>query len=420
MRDHRRGNGPALILLMAAFLGTALLGAGTALAAQEPARTAGLRCRVMVEFLGPSGPASQLFADSLDSTLIQSSSVLSIARTVPGEDSLALRAERDACSVALQVSLELGAESSSLGWKVYLPPREEPVAQGRVEKELPGARGLATTFWQEPLSALEAAIAEAEIPSSYVTIVGAPGTKIHGIGPEIVLPESGEVDVPLVIPAYLVWSAEADGARPESGNARVEESGKRLEIPRHPLRADSRWSMDFSLLGFSFPELSARYDVRDRFFLRATCTQYFAGLYLRNSSDTGGDSSIISSYGLLQPGMGFGYLFSRRSAPFRFYSSLDLFLRLAFIEDEGVRLEPVAPWGSCLALGADWGRDASLRLFLEMGIVVYPWADRTLMLASWNGKGMGRATIGGGGFIKGQPGWLAEFPQPRVGLRIRL
>jgi len=416
----------ARLFLGAVLLGASLAGAGRALAAQSPKEApppVGPRFRVLLDFSGPSEELSQGYADSLASALVQSASVLSVSRAPPSEAPMSVRAEREACSAALRVSLELGASSARLGWEVYVPPREEAVDRGEVEKDIPDARSLASSFWIEPLSALEAAVAGASIPSSYVKLVGAPGTRVRGLGAEIVLPDSGEVDIPLVLPAYIVWSAEAEGARKEGGAMLAEESGARIEIPRRAPPGEPRWSIDASALGFSFPELSVRYELGRRTFLRATLTQYFFGLSLQdtqNSSASTEDTSIFASYRLLQPGLGFGYLFSNPSSHFRFYSTFDLFLRIAFIEGESAMLEPVAPWGSCLALGSDWGRSQALRLFFELGLVAYPWADRVLMLASWSGKGMGRATMGGNGFIKGQPGWFAEFPQPRIGLRIRL
>jgi hypothetical protein len=409
-------------------------GAAATVAAPAAAAAPAARCRVMVE-LSSSSEAPPAYADSLDSMLIQSVSILSVSQAPPGDEPLSLKAEREACPVALRVSLELGAESARLDWKVYLPPREEPVDQGQDKRSLPDARALATTFWRGPAAAVEAAIAEAEIPATYVRIVGEPGTRVSGIGEEIVLPDSGEVEVPLVLPARVVWSARAESALPESGTALVEESGALIEIPRRPLRSSRPWSIEAAALGFSFPELSARYDLGRRLFARATFGQYFLGLSLRDADEARGDSSILASYGLLQPGLGLGCLFSRREAPLRLYTSLDFFLRIAFIEDERAMLEPVAPWGCCLALGADWGFASSgtsgvaaggtggdgpaLRIFLELGLVYYPWADAELMSFSRSG-GMGRAAAGGAGLFKSQPGWFVEFPQPTIGVRFRL
>jgi hypothetical protein len=367
----------------------------------------------MVDFAGPEGAASRPYADALLSLIIQSPAVLAVVQAPPGADGLSVRAARDACPIALEARLELGADSARIAWRVFLPPAEEPVDSGSEERDIPNARTLATTFWHGALSSLEAAIADARIPSSFVTIVGEPGTRVAGLGAEIVLPDSGQIDIPLVLPARVVWSAEAEGARSEGGEALVEESGQRILIPRRPPLAAPPWSIEASALGLSFPELAARYDFGKRLFARATLSQYFLGLSLASSSDGGGSSSILSSYGLLQPALGIGCLVSRREAALRAYASLDLFLRIAFIEGESAMLEPVAPWGANLALGADWGRSAALRIFLELGFVVYPGADSELMAASWSGEGMGRATISGKGFY-------AEFPQPRAGLRVRL
>jgi hypothetical protein len=426
--------GAAILICGASFglcaEGAEGLGAEAAVEPSAAAAAPAARCRVMVE-LSSSSEAPSAYADALDSMLIQSASILSVSQAPPGEEPLPIKAEREACPVALRVSLELLPESARIGWKVYLPPREEPVDQGEEERGLPDARALATTFWRGPAAAVEAAAAGAEIPATYVRILGEPGTRVSGIGEEIILPDSGEVEVPLVLPARVVWSAQAEGALPESGAAFVEASGELIEIPRRPLRAARPWSIEAAALGLSFPELSARYDFGRRLFARASFGQYLIGLSLRDADEARGDSSIIASYGLLQPGLGIGCLFSRREAALRLYSSLDFFLRIAFIEGERAMLEPVAPWGCCLALGADWGvtsgvargaasgEGPALRIFLELGLVYYPWADAELMKASRSG-GAERAAGGGSGAFKSQPGWFLEFPQPTIGARIRL
>lgn len=412
---RRRGGQVAALLIGAAFLGAA-----APLAAEGPPQQAARRVRVMVAFRGPEGPASADYEKSLEATLIQSPAVLALVRASPGEEDLATRAGRGACPLALELSLGVDAEASHLEWKIYAPPREDPVDEGRTDKGLPDARILSTTFWLEPIAALEGAIASAEIPSSYLRIVAEPGTRVSGIGEDLEIPESGSIDVPLVLPAYLVWSAEAEGARKESGKLLVEESGTSLVIPRRPPRQPSPWSLEASALGLSFPELSARYEIGPRLFLRARFTQYLLGLSLQNSSESLPHPSIIASYSLIEPGIGIGYLISPRSPAFRFYASFDLFARIAFPEGKSIFFDPVAPLGTNLSLGVDWGRGPDARLFLETGVAIYPWAYPGLMLASWSGEGMKRIVFGNAGHVGGYPGWFAEFPVPRLGLRFRL
>lgn len=406
----------------ASFLAAALLaflGASSALAAEE-ATPPQKRVRVMAEFLGPEGAASSSYADSFASTLIQSPAVLSVQRASEGEDSLALRAAREACQIAVSLSLSIGTDSSRIEWKIYAPPREEPIDQGSADKDPPDARELSTTFWLESVAALERAVADMDSSASFVTIVGAPGTFVAGIGADVVVPESGSVDVPLVLPAYLVWSAESEGALSEGGAVLVKESGTSLVIPRRPVNDASPWSLDASAFGLAFPEISARYELGKRLFLRATFTQYLVGLALVNWSDPLPAPSILASIALLQPGAGIGFIVSPCASSLRFYSAFDLFARIQVPAGEPISFDSVAPMGTALSLGFDWGRSPDLRLFFEAGIAFYPWAFPGLMLASYNGEGMQRLAFGGTGWFTGHPGWFAEFPVPRFGLRIRL
>jgi hypothetical protein len=405
--------------IVAAIL--ALRGASSALAAEEAAPPQ-KRVRVMAEFLGPEGMAGSSYADSFASTLIQSPAVLSVLRASKGEDGLAVRAAREACQVAISLSLSVGTDSYRIEWKIYAPPREEPIDQGSADRDPPDARGLSTTFWLESVAALERAVAAMDSSASFVTIVGAPGTLVAGIGADVVVPESGSVDVPLVLPAYLVWKAASEGALDEGGAVLIQQSGTAIVIPRRPVSLNnaSPWSLDASAFGLAFPEISARYELGKRFFLRATFTQYLAGLNLVNWSDPLPAPSILASIALIQPGAGVGFLVSPRASSLRLYSTFDLFARIQVPAGEPVSFDPVAPMGTALSLGFDWGRSPDLRLFFEAGIAFYPWAYPGLMLASYNGEGMQRLAFGGTGWFAGHPGWFAEFPVPRFGLRIRL
>jgi hypothetical protein len=200
----------------------------------------------------------------------------------------------------------------------------------------------------------------------------------------------------------------------------VEKSGTSLVIPRRPIKPASPWYMDASAFGLAFPELSGRYELSSRLFLRATFTQYLFGLALVDWSSSSTPPSLFANFGMIQPGMGVGYIFSPPAAPLRLYAAFDLFARIQTPSGESATFDPVAPMGTDLFLGFDWGRSAGVRLFSELGLAFYPWAYPGLMLASSNGLGMQRIAFGGTGWFSGHPGWFAEFPVPRIGLRMRL
>jgi len=398
-----------------------LLGAGSCLEGQASTQAA---LRIMVELTGLEDRARLPYLDSLEASLIQSPAALAVIQAPKGEGSLEQRAEHEACALAVQVGLSIDAEQLRIEWTIFEPPRQESVAQGAVEKDLPDARALSTGYWLELIDAIEQSAVGLEAPKSFMVVEGQPGTVVSGIGGDIVLPESGQVELALALPAYIVWSATFPGARRERGTRIVTESGTTLVIPRRALPPPSRLSIDSALYGLSFPELGLRWDVGRRFYLRAMITQYLAGLALQGeqglqiSKQPAG--SLLTSLDLLQPGLGAGYMFSQEAAKFRLYTSLDLFARLAFPEGRQAMLDPVAPLGTQLALGFDWGERPALRLYAELGVAVYPWAFPGLMMASWSGQGFPRFVGGAAGLFPGHPGWFAEFPVPRLGLRIHL
>ncbi len=382
------------------------------------------RFRIMVDFAGPEGQDPLPYLDSLEASLIQSPMALAVVRAPQGVGSLATRAERSACALAIQLGVTVEGDQARIKWTIYAPPGSEAAGRGSVAKDLPDPQAFSTTFWNEAIEALEAASAGMEEARKFLTLVGRPGTLVSGIGEDILLPESGKVDVPLVMPAYVVWSATAPGARKEGGTRIVKESGSTLVIPFRPELPPSKLSIDTAFYGLAFPELGLRWDISRRFFLKANLGQYLAGLALQGQqgfqSSKTAPASLISSIELVQPGLGGGFVFSAPTAPFRLYASFDLFARIAFPEGKQLMLDPVAPIGSQLAMGFDWGKKPGIRLYFELGAALYPWAYPGLMIASWSGQGMPRLTGGGAGLFNGHPGWFVEFPVPRLGLRIHL
>jgi hypothetical protein len=403
-----RSKAPLLVVVVVVLAAMNAIGIG----AQD---SQGERIAVLVDF---SGQWPEKYADSFAAALIQSPSVLSVARVQEGDEDVALLAARENCRVIISLSLSVAARSSRLEWSIRIPWRKECLAKGVAEGPAPDAESLATAFWSEPIAALEGAAASLDRYPSFLTIAAIPGTRIRGIGDDVVVPDSGTIDVPVALPSYIVWSASLRGAADEGGAILVLESGTLIAIPRPAKEEPPAWSVDTSALGFSFPELSLRKEVGERFFLRATFTQYLFGLALEDAGSP--FQSLIASYNLIQPGTGIGVFWTGRSAAFRPYTSLDFFARVQVPSGHAASFDSVAPIGTTLALGFDWGRDPRLRIFGEVGITLYPWTSPVLMEASWNGEGEGRLTFGGAGALPGQPGWFAEFPVPRIGVRIGL
>jgi hypothetical protein len=249
-------------------------------------------------------------------------------------------------------------------------------------------------------------------------VAGLPGTRVYGLGPVIVIAESGQSVVDLDLPAYVTWRASADGTYPEQGNILVEKSGSLLTIPHQPL---PRWSMDAGAYGFSFGELRCSFSFGNSLFARATLTEFVLGISLSQSDGSGSPAPLCASYGLLQPGLGFGGYFEGAENPLRTYMAVDAFARVAVPEGRAIFIDPVAPLGIEPCFGIEWGRSRSMSLYFEIGGIFYPVAMPALMLASMgDGSTGGRLVFGGLGWFPGHPGWFMEFPVPRLGLRFHL
>ena len=404
MRPHRR------ILVLALALAAAAAWA-------QPVR-------VLVSLSAPSQSVKRL-ADSLDAALAKSPAVLAVVRS-PRDRSVSLEsfARSAGCRLVLTVEATPGSRGGfGLLYTLKDSGTEGTIGSGILERFPSEDSDLASWFWSEIVAAVE--VASVELPASApaeaalsVTLTGQPGARISGFGEDLVMPDSGELVIPMKLPAYVEWRAVQDGAWDESGTAVLTESSARIAIARRPF---SRWAVETGLWGLAFPELRATWQLEGRYFLRASISQFLAGLSLSSSHGSPSQASIFASYGLIQPGIGAGLQFTDLRSSSRFYASLDLFLRVATPSPQAVFIDPVAPFGLLPAAGFEWGRAGAGRVFIELGMVLYPWANPGLMLASLGGeRAGGRLLLGGLGAFQGHPGWFTELPLTRAGLRFYL
>ena len=218
------------------------------------------------------------------------------------------------------------------------------------------------------------------------------------------------------IPAFVRWKASSVTYLDTDGTVFVETPLTRVALS---MRRAPSWTAELSLYGFSFPEARVSLLVGKHLFARVALTQFLAGLNLQKYDGPPPGLSLSSSYSLLHSGVGFGTYFSGPERNLRFYAALDAFLRFDMPGYRIFFIDPVAPLGLSPTFGAEWGREASAKLFFELGGVFYPYAMVDLMLAS-RGSSSGNLVFSGAGWFPGHPGWLGEFPLPRLGLKVYL
>jgi hypothetical protein len=399
-----------LTALFASLLAFAVSAQGIITPAKDAAWT-----RIMVSFAGSGIRDEGLLRDSLEAALAASPLAATVLRQGPdGEDPTA-SAAKFSCPISLSV-LAVGAESLvRIEWHfVSSAAKSIELRGGSFEKAIPNARELASSFWIELVQDLGPAIAA--IPRGRIVVAAPPGARVDGFGDSFVVPAEGEAELTMALPAFIKWKASSFSYFDADGTTLIEAPLSRVELPMRKLPA---WTVELSLYGFSFPEARASLLFGKRLFARATLTQFLAGLNLQTYDLPPPEPSILSSFSLLHVGVGFGTFFGDPDKNLRFYAAIDGFFRFAMPGYRSFFIDPVAPIGISPLVGAEWGRDTRTKLYFELGGIFYPNVLVDLMLASRASNG-GTLVFYGAGSSPGRTGWFAEFPLPRLGLRVYL
>ncbi len=391
----------------AAFAISLLLAIGASAQGIEPQR-------IMVALTSDGLEDANTLRDSLEAAIAATPLARLVVRHEGPAEELGADASRSSCPIALQVDVAPSPQGLRASWRFIATSGNEELRSGSFEKALPAERDLVTSFWTEVEQDLAPSIAV--LPRSYVVVSAPTGTRVEGFGSSFEMPASGEVEIPLSIPALISWKARSKAYLDASGKIFIDEPGTRFALP---LMKSPSWTAELSLYGFSFLEARSSLLLGKRLFARLTLTQFSAGINLQNYSGPPPEPSLLSSYGLAQFGGGFGAYFEDPDKPLRFYAAVDAFARLDMPAFQAFFLDPVSPIGLSPLLGVEWGRTANVKLYFEVGGIFYPWTDVELMLASRGTMG-GNLVVSGPGWFPGHPGWLAEFPVPRLGLRLYL
>jgi hypothetical protein len=394
----------------------ALLLACAATAAIRPAFADEEGIRVMVRATGSGRAADQA---ALAATLARTAALDAVLIAPPGSDLLE-EASRASCALAVEVASESIASGDTRSiWRVLDPLTGEILAEGRVEGPEPTERDLAEFWWIPVADAAEASLPK--VKKTLVRIEGAPGTRITGQsgkdssglgGLDLVIPESGVLEIPLRVPGTYPWRATSSGAYPERGYFGALEQGASLTIPRRPLRT---WTIETAMYMTQFPDFWVAWRfAEDRLYVRFGLTQFLAGLYLVGEEYGVETPSALLSLGLVQPGVGFGGYFLPSDAYVRPYATATLFTRILLLPSTFLRPDPIAPLGNLLMLGAEWRVTLRAAVFLELGTAFYPFCDGFLMAASAGMENSGPVSTSWG------DSWFLEVPILRFGARFNL
>jgi hypothetical protein len=372
--------------------------------------------RVMVRAAGSGRAADQV---ALAAALARAASLDAVLIAPPGTDLLE-EASRTSCALAINVTSAVASSGDTRSsWRILDPLTGGVLAEGVVEGPEPTERDLAEFWWIPVADAAEAALPK--VKKTLVRIEGTPGTMItgqsgkdrSGLGElDLVIPESGVLEIPLRVPGTYPWRATSKGAYPERGYFGALEQGASLSIPKRPLR---RWTLESALFMTQFPDFWAAWRfAEDRLYVRTGFTQFLAGLYLVREEYGEETPPVILSLGLVQPGAGFGGYFLPSDAYVRPYATATLFTRIVILPQTFPRLDPISPLGTSLMLGAEWKATPRTAVFLELGTAFYPFCDGFLMAASAGTEDGGPvSTVWGGS-------WFLEGPIMRFGARFTL
>ncbi|MDX9899323.1 MAG: hypothetical protein RBT62_10400 [Spirochaetia bacterium] len=362
--------------------------------------------RIMV---GVSGSGNAADVQSLAVALSESPRLGVVFIATSGNTTVA-EAARARCPLAIVVtSQKLDSGDARSTWSMVDSLSGDILAEGAIEGPEPTAWDLAEFWWLPIVGAAETALPTAA--TSFIRVVAAPETRIHGLGEqEILLPDSGVVELELRLPGVYDWRAVLHGSYPESGSFAAMRQGDTLSIQQQPLLT---WSAELGAYMAQFPDIWASWRFADDWlFLRAGLSQFLLGLYLVDYEYDTEKTPAILSLRLIQPGIGFGGYMLPSDASIRPYATLAAGLRLSAPGTERWALDAIAPLCFSAALGAEWRFTFRAAIFLELGATIYPFTDGALMAAS-----KGNDKTGAWMSDYGEQ-WFLDIPAIRLGIRV--
>jgi len=392
----------AVVVAIAALLVAGLFADGAQ--AQE-------RRRAVVRLSG-EGIDLALWSDSLEAALARSPRIGTVRRasgeTPPAEEAGRIGFDFAVDATAAPYDAD-GARGIRVSWSIYAAASAEAFDSGILEGVEPEARDL-PAFWLGLVQAAERAAPEiGGFGRAAIVIAGPEGSVVTGLGKDaIAIPSEGEIKLWLPAPATYRWRAILPESVPLTGVLTLAAPGARIELDFTPL---SPWRVEAGFVNGTFLDVWGSWRFADgHYYLRAGFYQYLAGISLTKESFSE-DSSLWSSYPLLQPGIGAGALFGGAEARLRGYAGATITTRLAFPAGGGLFIDPIAPLAVGPLYGLEWRPLDRWAFFLEAYANLYLFGDGALMAAS--------RESGGGPFLYGSS-WYLEIPLMRLGARFTL
>jgi hypothetical protein len=346
-------------------------------------------------------------------TALAASPVIGVVLRAGETDDLSALASRLGCDLAVDVRAERVQNGVRVEWSLVDPsvPSLSPSSILRTssfDAPEPDAKRLSGQFWIDLVPVVEASLKDLpRAGTARLIIAGAPGTIVRGFRTgTLVIPASGSVDILVRSPGTYRWFAAAPGLAPAEGVVFADGAIARLDLDMQPLK---RFELETGLMRGAFPDVwLSWYDRTDHVILRAGLEQYLGGLSLNAA-----DASVFASYSLVSPGLGCGLIFGSGCQAIRLYAQETVMLRLALLQDQGVRVDPVAPLLLNSALGLQWNWAPRWSSFFELGVDQYIDCDGALLAAAEeNGVFAWPCIVG--------PSYFIEFPSFRFGVRYRL
>ena len=263
-------------------------------------------------------------------------------------DDIIKEARRFACDIVLSVTVAPGQDGDKVTWSLWSPDEKRPRATGAVTKPHPTWPMAADVYWvflTDPLSK-ETGPAARPWPQPPVaeqasfTVAAQPGTSVSGLpGGPVVIDKTGKLTVVLNLPASVSLVGHLEMWITKPIRVFVDHPDQEVTLEQTPV---PQWSVDVAMNNLTFPSVGVEWRPWKRLMARFMIDQYLGGL-LFSSNETSGGGWPVQSLPLMTLQLGGAWDWSWPEDSIRFYTGLDVGLRVMFPQYVRVDVEPIAP-----------------------------------------------------------------------------
>ena len=346
--------------------------------------------KMLVRYLGL---APEKYLPSLEAQLagprLGLQSVPSALGSDATSDDVAKEARRFACDMVLTVEVSDASGRDKVAWTLFSPLETAVRASGSVEKARPDWSAASDLYWLFLGDRLSQEVGPAAQPwpqppvseKETFTVRARPGTLISGFaeGPQVV-GTSGELSSVLELPVSVYLQGHLVGWRTQAIRVFVDKPGQEVTLDQ---KAQPEWAITADLENFAFPALGVEWVPQGgRLMVRGRLDQYLGGLSFAGRKDVADSAWPVQSLPLLTLQVGAAWDWSWPEDQVRFYTALDLGLRVMFPQFKILSVEPVAPVTLEPVVGWDYQWTAGQYLYLEMGPTLDWVTDQEAYLSS--------------------------------------